>query len=510
MTHIRRHAADRPEAPAAVFPDRAQVLSFAALEAGANQAANAFVKLGLRRGDCIAISVTNRPEWLFSVLGAQRTGLYYVLLSTKLSAADLTFVLEDSGAKLLILSSGCFALETPNLLDSLPTPIIGVDLTGPGALDWREIVLPAATEMPAAPSSGRAMLYSSGTTGRPKGIRRPLPEGAYDTADPANLAIGASYEIGPGASVYSPSPLYHAAPHRFVIAALQMGASVVIPERFDPAATLAHLEDYRCTHGLWVPTMFHRLLALPADAREAFDPSGLRYAIHGAAPCPPHVKRAMIDWWGPILDEYYAGSEGVGSTRITSAEWLAHPGSVGRVADGAVHILDDAGHELAAGEVGGVYFASPGAFEYWKDPAKTAQATSAHGWRTIGDIGYLDADGYLYLTDRKHFTIISGGVNIYPQEIEAVLLEHPWVRDVGVIGVPSEDLGQAAKAVVQLVDGVDGDAGAAQALLQFVRQRLGPVKTPKSVSFERQLPREDTGKLFKGELVRRYSGEGAR
>ena len=504
-SHFSHFARSQPGRVAAIFPDGAQSVTFAELEAAANRAANAMAALGLRRGDCIALSITNRPEWLAAVFGAQRAGVYYVPVSTKLSADDLAYIVRDSGAPVVVVSSGCFALETDGALESLPARVFGIDLAPGMAADWTALLASQPATLPEGASRGRPMLYSSGTTGRPKGIRKPLPEGSFDTPDPADLGIRAAYDVSPDSVMISPSPLYHAAPHRFVTAALHAGATAVIPASFDAAATLAAIGTYRCTHGLWVPTMFHRMLRLPEAVRAAADVSSQRFAIHGAAPCPVHVKHAMIAWWGPILDEYYSGSEGVGATRITSAEWLAHPGSVGRPADGIAHVLGPDGEELPTGATGDIYFGGNNAFEYWRDPAKTQGVVSRHGWRTFGDVGHLDADGYLYLTDRRHFTIISGGVNIYPQEIEAVLLEHEAVRDVAVIGVPSEDFGQEAKAVVELVDVGQAGPAMAAALTRHVRQRLGPVKTPKSIAFEDRLPRHDTGKLYKADLARKYA-----
>ena len=503
MSHLSKVARARPDAVAAIFPGSGQALSFADLDAAANRAAHAMRAIGLRRGDCIALSITNRPEWLAAVLGAQRIGLYYVLLSTKMSADDLAYVVADSQAQALVISDGCFALTAETSLRGLSAPVFGLDLALDGVADWASLTAGQPATLPDQPSCGAVMLYSSGTTGRPKGVRKPLPDRAFDAADPATVGVARGYGLGEGSVLYSPSPLYHAAPHRYVTAALHSGATVVLPERFDAGEALVDLQAHQCTHGLWVPTMFHRMLRLPASVRQAADLSSQRYAIHGAAPCPQHVKRAMIDWWGPILDEYYSGSEGVGFVRISSQEWLAHPGSVGRAAN--AHVLGPDGGVLPAGAVGDIYFSGDNGFEYWRDPAKTAGAQSPQGWRTYGDIGYLDVDGYLYLTDRRHFTIISGGVNIYPQEIEAVLLEHPSVRDAAVIGAPSEDLGQAAMAVVELVSGVAADASTAEALLGFVRARLGPVKTPKRLVFEAELPRHDTGKLFKQDLLRKFA-----
>lgn len=503
MTHIAQVVQKQPDAIAAIFPDSGITLSFGTLDRAANQAAHAYRAIGLKRGDCVGIAITNRAEWLSCVLGAQRAGLYYVLLSTKLSAADLAYIVENSEAAALVISAGCFALETPGALDALPTRVFGIDL--PEVEDWTAFTAQMPDTLVADPSWGRVMLYSSGTTGRPKGVRKPLPDDAWDTPEPANSWIEHAYKLRPGAVLISPSLLYHAAPHRYVLAALHAGASVVIPERFDAAQALHLIEQYRCTHGLWVPTMFHRMLQLPEQERLAANLGSMQYAIHGAAPCPVHVKQRMIDWWGPIIDEYYSGSEGVGFTHITSAEWLAHPGSVGRLAPGSVHILDAQGQPLGPDMIGEIYFAGDNAFEYWRDPQKTADSVSRQGWRTFGDIGYLDQDGYLYITDRKNFTIISGGVNLYPKEIEGAILELPMVRDVAVFGVPHPDFGETACAVVEVEAGVSADDALAATILAHVRQSLGPVKTPKSLFFESALPRHDTGKLYKAELVAKYS-----
>jgi len=500
MSHLSHFASSQPTHPALIFPSSGRTLSYSELETEVNRAANAFTALGLQRGDCVAISITNRPEWFVTVLGAQRCGLYYALLSTKLSAADLKFIVDDSQARAVVVSGGCFALEDPLTLKGLTPRLFGIDLAQGLAGDWLSFLKSQPATVPASASPGREMLYSSGTTGRPKGIRKPLQTGAFDDPNPVNTEVQRAYELSPAAVVYSPSPLYHSAPHRYVTAAIHAGATVVVPDRFDARAALETIACYRCTHGLWVPTMFHRLLQLPKSVRASADVRSQRFAIHGAAPCPVHIKHRMIEWWGPVLDEYYSGSEGIGSTRITSSEWLAHPGSVGRPAQDSVHILGPDGETLPAGQPGDIYFSGGHTFEYWRDPKKTADATNAHGWRTFGDVGYLDADGYLYLTDRRHFTIISGGVNIYPQEIEAVLLEHPSVRDAAVIGIPNEDLGQEARAVVELVDGVGADPQVAEQLLLYVRGRLGPVKTPKTLTFDKQLPRHETGKLYKREL----------
>lgn len=509
MSHFTTIAVRDGNRTAVTFPSIDRTISFGELNLAANRAANAFRALGLERGDCIAISVTNRPEWIELVLGAQRAGLYYVLVSTKLSAEDLAYVIGDSEANVVIISSGCFALEEAGALDRISARLFGIDV--PQLEDWNGFASTHGTGLPVDPSRGKEMLYSSGSTGRPKGVRKPLPTIAFDAAEPADLTAAAAFGLNAASVFYSASPLYHAAPHRYVLSALHAGASVVLPARFGPAEALDHIARYRITHGLWVPTMFHRMLQLPDEVRASADLGSQQVAVHGAAPCPEHVKRRMIDWWGPILDEYYAGSEGVGFTHITSAEWLEHPGSVGRLPPGRIHILDEEDREVANRTVGQIFFAGDNSFEYWRDPAKTAANISPQGWRTFGDIGFLDEDGYLYITGRRDSTIISGGVNIYPQEIESVLLEHPQVRDTVVIGVPDDDLGQEVRAIVQLVEGATPSDELTRELLHYVRRRLGPIKTPKRIVFDDNLPRHETGKFYKKQIVERYGepGEGA-
>jgi fatty-acyl-CoA synthase len=353
------------------------------------------------------------------------------------------------------------------------------------------------------------MLYSSGTTGVPKGVRKTLTPGP--PGDPASasvqiaMAIGAR-GIGSDTVYLSPAPLYHSAPLVYCMATHRLGGTCVVMESFDAAGCLAAIERYRVTHAQFVPTMFTRMLRLPEEERLAYDLSSLTWAVHAAAPCPVPVKQQMMAWWGPIIHEYYAGTEDIGASQITPEEWLAHPGSVGRPL-GEVHILDPAGEEVPVGQSGTVYFAGGREFEYHNDPEKTAKMRNARGWRTLGDVGHVDEDGYLYLTDRATFMIISGGVNIYPQEIEDTLVMHPSVADVAVFGIPNEDFGEEVKAVVQPAPGVTPGPELAAELEAFAREHLGRFKVPRSIDFVDELPRDPAGKLFKRKLRDPYWGE---
>jgi acyl-CoA synthetase (AMP-forming)/AMP-acid ligase II len=405
-----------------------------------------------------------------------------------------------------VLTSATLADQVSDLDVEIPL-VVGGDLPG-----W-ERYDDAVGGQPSTPLAhepeGAGMFYSSGTTGRPKGILFPLPDRTVQDDHPI-LKYESPISNGPDAVYLSTAPMYHTAPVVTCSLAHRTGATTVIMERWDPEACLAAIERYRVTSAQFVPTMFVRLLKLPQEVRDRYDTSSLTLVTHAAAPCPVEVKRQMIEWWGPIIWEYYAGSENVGSTLIGPEEWLAHPGSVGLPRFTTVHICDDAHHELPVGEVGNIWFDTPGAaFEYHGDPDKTAAARSPEGWFNLGDVGYVDDEGYLYLTDRQSFTIISGGVNIYPQEAEDVLVLHPAVADAAVFGVPNDDLGEEVKAVVQLLDPAAASPEMEAELLAFCRERLAAFKCPRSIDFDAQLPRQDTGKLYKRLLKDRYWGDRA-
>jgi long-chain acyl-CoA synthetase len=504
MYHLSRFALATPDKVAVHFLESDEALSFSQLEREANRAANALLSLGLKQHDCVALCIENSPSLLFLTLGAQRIGLYYTLLSTRLSAADIGYVVKDSMASVAIVSSGCLSAATTSSLDLGEARLVGIGFADSAIESWEARFLAASGEPPPVLAPGREMLYSSGTTGRPKGVRKPAFEGNFDDVDNRNAAVARSFALDASSVYLSTSPLYHSAPNRFLSAAIHFGATSIVMERFDAEASLAAIARFACTHSLWVPTMFHRLLRLQTDVRSRYTMASMVQAVHGAAPCPVHVKQAMIDWWGPVLQEYYSGTEGIGSTAITSREWLHHKGSVGRATDGILHILDDAGNELPPGETGQVYFESDAQFEYWNDPGKTRAVTSPQGWRSFGDIGHLDREGYLYLTDRKDFVIISGGVNIYPQEIEDVLLQDSRVADAAVFGVPNEEYGEEVKAVIQPAHPDFTGPAIAEALKTRCLELLGPIKVPRSIDFEFDFPRHATGKLYKKLLRDRY------
>lgn len=500
---IRAAASAHPGKTAIVMVESGESLTFRELSARADQYAHFFRHHGLAAGDGIAFTLENCLEFLPICFGALRAGLYYTAVSSHLSPAETRYIVEDCGARLYV-ASATHASHAEALAAMLSGDVslfsLAGNLRGYEALDIEA--------MPAEPiadeTKGQDLLYSSGTTGKPKGVRIELtgdsPESMTDNAKAVVRLYGMSAE-----SVYlSPAPLYHAAPLRFNLVNLMLGGTSVIMERFDPVIALQTIEKYHCTHSQWVPTMFIRLLKLPASERLRHDVSSMQVAIHAAAPCPVPVKERMIEWWGPVIHEYYAGTEGSGFCAVDSEHWLQHKGTVGRPLYGAVHILDDDGNELAAGEIGTIFFSGGTDFEYLNDPDKTKAAHNPKGWSTMGDIGYLDEDGYLYLTDRKAYTIISGGVNVYPQEAEDVLVMHPRVADAAVFGIPDEEMGEQVKAVVQLVDGADESPDIASELIGWCRERLSPIKCPKSIDFTDALPRHATGKLYKRLLKDEY------
>lgn len=502
---IREHvSADKP---AVILHPSGTVVTFAELEARANRIAHFLRAQGLQEGDVIAILMENNEHMHAVMWGARRAGLYYVPINTHLTAAEAAYIIDNSGASAVIgsdaLRATCEQLGD-HLVNGLPRVLMIADGQLDGWLSYPECV----ADQPDTPIDdeieGDLLQYSSGTTGRPKGIKRALPH-LPPSEVPGMMSLLVSVWMQPDSVYLSPAPLYHTAPSVWSMNVQAAGHTVVVMEKFEPESALEAIQRYGVTHGQFVPAMFTRMLKLPAQVRDSYDVSSLRRVIHAAAPCPVEIKKQMIDWWGPIIDEYYASSEAHGSTIISAEEWLTHPGSVGKSMTGVLHILDEDGNELPPNQPGEIYFEGGAAFEYLNDPDKTAASRHEKGWATVGDIGYLDEDGYLYLTDRRHHMIISGGVNIYPQEAENMLVTHPKVLDAAVFGVPDDDMGQRVKAAVQTVDPADATDAFAEELLGWLRDRLAHYKCPKSISFETQLPRTDTGKLYKQELVKKYS-----
>jgi len=440
---------------------------------------------------------------------ARRSGLYYAVISTHLTPTEAAYIIDNSGAK-AVIGAQAMRKVCEGLAEHLPNGLPDLLMIADDDLDGRQRYPECVADEPTTPIAdeveGDLLQYSSGTTGRPKGIRRELSHLA--PAETPNILSGLLMAIGiTGDAVYiSPAPLYHTAPCLWTMSAHAMGITVVVMEKFDPEQCLAAIQRHHVTHGQFVPAMFVRMLKLPDSVRDSFDVSSLKRVVHAAAPCPVDIKKQMLGWWGPIVDEYYSSSEGAGITFISADDWINHPGSVGKPLLGVAHILDENGDDVPTGQAGQIYFdLGTVNFVYHNDPEKTAESRERHGWVTVGDVGYLNEDGYLFLTDRKHHMIISGGVNIYPQEAESMLVTHPKVLDAAVFGIPDDDMGQTVKGVVQTLDSADATDEFSEELLTWLRDRLAHYKCPRSISFKAQLPRTDTGKLYKQELIKKYS-----
>ncbi len=506
-----KHASERPDHPAFVMAATGETVTYGELEARSNRLAHLLRAQGLERLDHYAIFMENNARYIEACSAGERSGLYYTCVNSFLTAEELAYILDNSQSRVLIASQAKreVALVALKLCPDIKLCVI---VDGPG--DGPTVVnLDEATAgYPATPIAdeylGTPMLYSSGTTGRPKGIVRPLPPDKPTEHLPIFAFLVKLWRYRDGMIYLSPAPLYHSAPQAAVSLTIRMGGTAVIMEKFDPEQYLQLVAKYRVTHTQLVPTMFSRMLKLPKELGEKYDRSSLEIAIHAAAPCPVQVKEAMIAWWGPIIHEYYGATEGLGFTACDSAEWLAHRGTVGRVLMGDLHVLDDDMNPIPPQTPGTLWFKTATPFEYFNDPAKTAEARSADGvMSTVGDVGYVDKDGFLYLTDRATFMIISGGVNIYPQECENLLITHPKVADAAVFGVPNADLGEEVKAVVQPMPGIEPGPALAEELIAFCGQHLSRQKVPRSIDFEAELPRLPTGKLYKRLLRDKYWGD---
>jgi long-chain acyl-CoA synthetase len=503
VVNIADHAINAGQSPALIMSDGG-VSSFGELHANSQRVAALLHSAGLRRGDGVALVLPNRPEFLDITWGCQLSGLYYTAVNTHFTPDEVAYVVDDSDAKAVFVDA-----SMGDLADQLRGVTEGVDVyvaVGGSVAGWQSYEDAVARAGVAPPASdGSEMLYSSGTTGRPKAVRRPLPaDGNGSWAQSVlEMALTRKYGMGPASVYLSPAPLYHAAGVNYTMAVNRVGAAAIIMRKFDAEDVLRLIETHRVTHAQFVPTMFVRMLKLPEAVRRRYDVSSLQCVIHAAAPCPVDVKQQMMEWFGPIIHEYYGGTEGFAGTTIGPQEWLAHPGSVG-IPMAPVHVVGDDGEELSVGQSGELYFEGGPTFEYFKDPAKTASVYNERGWRSLGDMGHVDEDGYLYLTDRSTFMIVSGGVNIYPQEAENLLVMHPKLVDAAVFGVPNQEFGEEVKAVVQPVDGVLPGPDLETELIEYCRTHLAGYKCPRTVEFDAELPRDPNGKLYKKRIRERY------
>lgn len=505
--HPATHAKTDPDRVAYLMAGSGEAVTYGELDARSNQGAQLFRSLGLNVGDVIAIFMENNARYFEITWAAQRAGLHYTCISSKLTAQEAAYIIKDCGAQVLIASPGIGPV-----FEDMPAVLPGVKLLAVGGArgayasfeDARD-AMPA--EEIADQTSGSDMLYSSGTTGRPKGVKPPLRGVGIDVPD--TLAALPKVFFGfPDENIYlSPAPLYHAAPLRWCMGAHRAGATVIVMEKFDPEHALALIEKHKIKTAQFVPTHFVRMLKLPEELRAKYDVSSMVSAVHAAAPCPIPVKEQMLAWWGPVIYEYYAGTEGNGFSVISPKEWLERKGSVGKAIIGEVRIVGEDGAQLPPRSEGVVYFANGPPLAYHNDPGKAAENTNEHGWTTLGDVGWIDEDGYLYLTDRKSFMIISGGVNIYPQEIENLLITHPKVTDVAVVGAPDEVMGEKVVAVIQPADWAEADDALREELLAFARANLSHVKAPRVLDFMQELPRHPTGKLYKRLIRDAYWGK---
>jgi long-chain acyl-CoA synthetase len=496
------HAVGRAQKPAITMAETGETVTYAQLEARSNRLAHLLRAQRLRRLDHYAIFMENNIRFVECCSAGERSGLYYTCINSFLNVDEVAYILNNCQAKVLITSK---AKRETAMAALSKCPDVALCLIADGEGDDTRVgnLDEATAPYPMTPVAdewvGGFMLYSSGTTGRPKGVLHALPEKGPSVPARSSIEIFRSFwKYREGMIMLSPAPLYHAAPLLYIGFVIRMGGTALIMERFEPERYLEFVEAYRVTHSLLVPTMFSRMLKLSEAARNRYDHSSLEIAIHGAAPCPVPVKEQMIGWWGPIVHEYYGSTEGNGATGCDSLEWLAHKGTVGKVRIGELRVLDHEMKPVPTGSPGKLWFKSPAPFAYFNDSAKTAQAYSSDGaLSTLGDVGYIDEDGYVYLTDRAAFMIISGGVNIYPQECENLLITHPKVADAAVFGVPNEDLGEEVKAVVQLMPDFPDSPEVAAELLAFCAAHLARYKCPRSVDFIAALPRLPTGKLYK-------------
>jgi acyl-CoA synthetase (AMP-forming)/AMP-acid ligase II len=506
--HPRHWAARTPHKPAVIAPGSGQTVSYRELDRRSVRCANLLRRAGLRPGDHLALLMENQPRFLEISWAAQRAGLYFTPICWRFQPHEVAYILGHCGARALIVSAEQHALceALPASARAMPRWLVGAEAAGYESYEAALARCPDSPEF--KQTRGTDMLYSSGSTGTPKAVKLPVERTEIDGAGALYAMFGQRFGWDQATVYLMPAPLYHSGPLRFAMAMGYFGGTVILMDRFDARESLRLCEQYRVTHAQWVPTMMVRLLKLSATERAGFDLRNLRCVVHGAAPISVDTKRAMIEWLGPILEESYSGTEGNGATLISSGEWLEHPGSVGKAILGTIHILDEHGAELPAHRTGVVYFDGP-RFEYFKDPVRTRQAYNERGWSTLGDIGRLDDEGYLYLTDRVSDVIISGGIKIYPIEAEHALSSHPRVLDAAVFGIPDEDLGERVHAVVQPVRPDEAGEDLERELIEFCRTRIAPFKCPRRIEFAAQLPRHETGKLYRRLLRADRSSGGA-
>ena len=507
--HPHIHAKNNPDKPAFIMANSGEVVTYKELDERSNKIANLFRSKNLNSGDHIGIFMENNVRFTEILWAAQRSGLYYTPISSRLTASEVEYIIRDCEAKLIITSNALkhVVVELTNLINDIPDRYI-ID----GEIDGWNSLEESLISMPSSPINdeimGQDMLYSSGTTGKPKGIKLPLKNIPIEQSEDLMQVVTGLYGTNQDTVYLSPAPLYHAAPLRFTMGVNYLGGTNIIMENFDAESSLKFIEKYSVSMSQWVPTMFVKMFKLPDDIRNKYDLSSHKCAIHAAAPCPIKIKKMMIELWGPIIHEFYAGSEGNGFIACNSEEWLAHEGTVGKPIVGIPHICNDEGEELPIGEEGTIWFEGDSDFKYHKDEEKTKESRhTIHGnWSTLGDVGKLDEDGYLYLTDRKAFMIITGGVNVYPQETENLLITHPKVSDCAVIGVPNEEFGEEVKAVIEPIEWSERGENLEEELINFCKENLSSIKCPKSIDFEKELPRHPTGKLYKRLLKDRYWG----
>jgi acyl-CoA synthetase (AMP-forming)/AMP-acid ligase II len=496
--HPGVHAASSPDKAAVILAGSGETLSYARLEDQSRRLAHLLAARGLATGDHVALLMENSTEYFTSVWAALRSGLYVTPINWHLGPGEAGYVVRDCGARAL-LTSGRFGELMTHMEDNLTAVESRLSVRGAptGFENLETLVADQPTDAREDERDGTIMFYSSGTTGKPKGIKAPLRGDPFGTNQGLSGLMTFLYSFTPESVYLCPAPLYHAAPLVWSTSAQRLGCTIVVLENFDAEAVLRAIELFKVTHCQFVPTHFVRLLRLPEDVKNRYDLSSLEVVVHAAAPCPIHVKRAMFEWWGPIIHEYYAGSEGNGYCAANPEDWLAHPGTVGRSLVGTVHVLDDDGVEQPTHSPGQIWFDSGATFEYHGDKEKTASAFNEKGWSTLGDIGYLDEEGFVFLTDRASNMIITGGVNVYPLEIENVLSMHVAIADVAVVGIPDEEFGESIKAFVALEEGYEPSEKLTEEFRTLCRAHVAGFKCPRAYEYLDELPRLANGKLLK-------------